>query len=62
MSKKSKPPTTEKDPGQGLVTFERLPEKTKELLKLMDQAEKTIGPEQVVITKEIHDKARKSQP
>jgi len=62
MSKKSKPHNPEKDPGQDLATFERLPEKTKELLKLKDQVEKTIGPEQVVITKQIHDKARKSRP
>jgi hypothetical protein len=62
MTTKAKTPTTEKDPGQDLATFEELPEKTQELLKLTDQVEKTTGPKQVEITRQIQDKARKSQP
>ncbi len=57
MSTKPKPQATEKDPGQDLATFERLPEATKELHKLREQGEKTTGPEQVEITRTIEDKA-----
>lgn len=62
MSTKPKPQATEKDPGQALATFERLPEETKDLMKLKDQDEKTTGPEQVEIAKQIQEKARKSRP
>jgi hypothetical protein len=57
---KSKSQASEKDPGKDLGTFERLPEITKDLLKLQDQAEKATGPEQVVITGQIERKARTS--
>jgi hypothetical protein len=60
MTTKSKTQATEKDPGKDLATFERLPERTKDLLKLKDQAEKATGPGQVVITGQIERKARAS--
>ncbi len=62
MSKKSKEPVTETKHERDQATFERQPENAKELMKLKDQDEKTTGPEQVVITRKIEDKARKSQP
>jgi len=62
MSTKLKPQATEKDFGRDLATFERLPEKTKELLKLKQQAEHATGPEQIVIARQIAEKARKSRP
>lgn len=49
---------TPKDPAQSLAMFGRLPEKTKELLRLKDQQEKTTGPEGVVINRQIHHTAR----
>ena len=57
-----KPQATEKDFGRDSATFERLPERTKELLKLKQQAEKATGPKQIVITRQIKEKARKSRP
>jgi len=62
MNTKSKPQATETKPERDQATFEKLPEQTKELMKLKDQEEKTTGTEQVVITKQIQDKARKSRP
>jgi predicted ferric reductase len=62
MSMKPKPQAPEKDPGQASATFERLPEDTKDLMKLKDQDEKTTGLEQVGIAKQIQDKARKPRP
>lgn len=62
MSTKPKPQATERDPGPDSATFERLPEETKDLMKLKDQDEKTTGPEQVEITKQIKEKARKPRP
>ena len=62
MSTKPKPQAPEKDPGQASATFERLPEETKDLMKLKDQDEKTTGPEQVEITKQIQEKARNPRP
>jgi hypothetical protein len=53
MNKKLKPQATERDFGRDLATFERLPDKTKELLKLKQQAEHATGPEQIVITRQI---------
>lgn len=44
-----------------MATFERLPENTKDLLKLKHQDEKATGPEQVAIAKKIKDKAPKSR-
>jgi hypothetical protein len=62
MKTKLKPQATEKDFGRDLATFERLPERTKELLKLKEQSEKATGPKQIVITRRIEKKARKSRP
>jgi hypothetical protein len=62
MSAKSKPTSTRKNLGRDLASHERLPEKTKELLDLAEQAEKTPGPEQVVITDQINEKSRKARP
>lgn len=62
MSTKSRPQPIDKNHGQDLAAFERMPEATKELLKLKDQAEKVTGPERVVITQKIKDKARKPRP
>ncbi|MBE0541076.1 MAG: hypothetical protein IH623_06805 [Verrucomicrobia bacterium] len=59
---KPKPQATENDPGQALATFERLPEETKDLMKLKHQNEKSTGPEQVEIAKQIQEKARKPRP
>lgn len=35
----------------------RLPEKTKDLLRLQDEAQKASGPEEVVLNKKIADKS-----
>ena len=43
---------------QDMKTFEQLPDKTKELELLLDQAEKSTGPEGVRLNKVIQDKAR----
>ena len=61
MSKKLKPQATETKLKRDLATFKRLPKKTKELMKLKDQDEKTTGPEQAVITRKIEHKARNSR-
>jgi hypothetical protein len=62
MSTKSKPQDTETKLQRDQATFEKLPEQTKELMKLKDLEEKATGTEQVVITKQIQDKAGKSRP
>jgi hypothetical protein len=62
MSTKIKPQAAEKDFGRDSATFERLPRRTKELLKLKEQAKKATGPENVEITRQIKEKARKSRP
>jgi len=59
MSEKSKPKATESKLGPDLATFEQLPEKTKELMKLKDLGEKTTGPEQVEAAQKIKEKTRK---
>lgn len=46
------------DLAKDLKTFEKLPVKTKELVLLKDQAEKTTGPESGALDKEIRDKSR----
>ena len=61
MNTKLKPQATEKDFGRDLGTFEQLPERTKELLKLKEQAERATGPKQIVITRQHEEKARKSR-
>jgi hypothetical protein len=55
---KPKPPKPEKDPAKDLATFERLPAKTKELSLLQEQAEKSTGPENGVVQKQIREKSR----
>lgn len=54
----STPPETEKSLGKDVKTFERLPVKTKELLILMDQAEKTIGKKNAAIHIKIQKKSK----
>lgn len=61
MSMKPKPQAAAEAPGEESATFKQLPEKTKELMKLKDQEEKTTGIEQVAITKQIEEEDRKPQ-
>lgn len=58
---KSKPKATEKDVERDLAAHARLPEETKELMKLKDREEKTSGREQAGTTRKIENKARKSR-
>ena len=53
MSKKSKTPATEAQHERDQATFEGLPEKTKELMKLKHRNEKTTGRAQVATTRKI---------
>lgn len=62
MSMKPKPQAAGEAPGEESSTFKQLPEKTKELMKLKAQEEKTTGPEQVAVTKQIEEEDRKSRP
>ena len=55
---KPEPKETEKDLGEDLKTHEQLPAKTKELLLLQDQAEKSTGQENVDLNKMIRDKPK----
>lgn len=55
---KPEPPATEQDFGKDLKTFERLPAKTKELLLLQDQMEKSTGQENNDLNKVIRDKSK----
>lgn len=52
------PPPTEKDFARDQKTFEQLPARTKELVVLKDQAEKSTGAESVVLTKIIREKSK----
>jgi hypothetical protein len=61
MNKKSKSEAIEKAPEDHQAIFEKLPEETKELMKLKNQKERVTGSEQVVVTREIEEKARKSE-
>ncbi len=51
-------PSSEKDFGKDMKTFEQLPTKTKELELLKDQAEKSTGQENLAINKKIRDKSQ----
>ncbi len=62
MNKKSQHQATEKKPERDLASFDRLPEETKKLMKLKEQDEKAVGPEELVINKEIEEEASKTQP
>jgi hypothetical protein len=62
MSKKPKQQITRKSLGQDPALHETLPKQTKELLELKAHPEKAIGPEQLVLTREIEEKAREPQP
>jgi len=55
---KPKPQESEKDLGKDLKTFEQLPVKTKELLILQDQTEKSTGQEKIDIDKKTRDKSK----
>jgi hypothetical protein len=61
MSTKAKLPATKENLERDLVSHARLPVETQELLDLEDQASKSTGAEQVVITQQIEEKARKAQ-
>jgi len=61
MSKKPKPQVSDSQSKRDLATFERLPEKTKELMKLKEQHEKGSAPEQVDTARKIADKSSKSR-
>ncbi len=56
MKPKSK--NTTPDPGQALAEFDKLPDKTKRLLKLKQQAEKATGAEAGEIQKKIRKHSR----
>lgn len=62
MSTPSKTKTTDKESREDLATFERLPEKSKDLLKLKESEEKSTGPGQVELTQKIKAKGRQTQP
>ena len=55
---KSEPPETEKDLGKDLKTFGQLPAKSKELLILQDQTEKSTGQEKIDLYKITRDKSK----
>jgi hypothetical protein len=61
MSTKSKPKATDKNHTRDSTTFERLPEQTKEMMKLKDHAEKASGHERVEATRKIEDKAHRAE-
>ena len=56
------PQKTEKDLGKDLKTLEQIPAKTKELLILQDQTEKSTGQESVAFHKTIRDKSKEGNP
>lgn len=51
-------PKTEKDFGKDLKALEQLPARTKELLILQDQTEKSTGQENVDLQKKARDKSK----
>ncbi len=59
---KPEPQKTEKNLGKDLKTFEQLPTKSKELLILQDQTEKSTGQDSVVLNKKIRDKSKDGDP
>lgn len=54
----SEPPKTKEDSDRDLKTFEDLPAKTKELVALKDQSEKTTGKERAAVDKAIAEKTK----
>ena len=56
MKPKSK--SAPSDPNQAMAEFDKLPEKTKRLLELKQQVEKTTGAAAVEIQKEIRKQSR----
>jgi len=57
-AQKSKPPRAEKDFGKDLKVHEALPGRTKELLLLQDQTEKSTGQEKARLHKMTQDKSQ----
>ena len=55
---KTEPQKTAAKSSTDMKMFEQLPDRTKELELLLDQAEKSTGPEGVRLNKVIQDKAR----
>lgn len=56
---KSKPPAAEKQLGKDLKTIERLPAKTRELISLEAEAEKSTGQASADLHKKIREKSKK---
>jgi hypothetical protein len=54
------PKKVDKDVGQDLKTFERLPAKTKELLQLEEQAKKATGRKSMEINRMIRERSKGS--
>lgn len=61
MNPKPKHQASEKHSSEDLATFEELPEKTKDLMKLKEQEEKTTGPKHIETTRKIEEKTHKSK-
>jgi hypothetical protein len=55
---KPNPQNAAKDLGEDLKTLEQLPAKTKELLILQDQTEKSTGQEKIDLQKMTRDKSK----
>lgn len=51
-------PPAEKNPGEDLKAFDRLPKAAKEMAVLKDDAEKATGPESAALHRTIRRKAR----
>lgn len=58
MNEKPKPQDTEKKHDSDQTAFEKLPEETKELMKLKEQEAKTSGSEKADLAREIQDKSQ----
>jgi hypothetical protein len=58
MKHKPKPQDKEQEPESDQVVFEKLPEETKELMKLKEVETKTSGSEKAVVTRKIQDKSQ----
>lgn len=56
---KPQPPESEKKLGKDLDTFEELPEKTKELHRLTEQAEKKTGEDREALDRAIQSESKR---
>ncbi len=57
---KPKPTEPEKQPSKDLETFEELPEKTKELHRLSEEAEKETGKDREALDRAIQTKSKRN--